>query len=80
MLHYDTITPATRELLNRLMLDDRLQDFVFVKCLASTNKNTNPIHLCPLKVSFSSMTSTEANPCVWPMESHCNGSASRKGC
>ena len=30
MLHYETITPATRELLNRLMSDDRLQDFVLV--------------------------------------------------
>ena len=30
MLHYDTITPATRELLNRLMSDVRLQDFVLV--------------------------------------------------
>jgi len=30
MLHYETITPATRELLNGLMTDDRLQDFVLV--------------------------------------------------
>jgi hypothetical protein len=30
MLHYETITPATRELLNRLMSDDRLQDFALV--------------------------------------------------
>ena len=30
MLHYETIAPATRELLNRLMSDDRLQDFVLV--------------------------------------------------
>ena len=30
MLHYETITPATRELLNKLMSDDRLQDFVLV--------------------------------------------------
>lgn len=30
MLHYETIAPATRELLNKLMLDDRLQDFVLV--------------------------------------------------
>ena len=30
MLHYETIAPATRELLNKLMSDDRLQDFVLV--------------------------------------------------
>lgn len=30
MLHYETIAPATRELLNRLMSDDRLQDFILV--------------------------------------------------
>ena len=30
MLHYETIAPATRELLNRLMSDDRLQDFALV--------------------------------------------------
>ena len=30
MLHYETITPATRELLKRLMSDDRLQGFVLV--------------------------------------------------
>lgn len=30
MLHYETITPATRELLKRLMTDDRLQGFVLV--------------------------------------------------
>ena len=30
MLHYETIAPATRELLNKLMLDDRLKDFVLV--------------------------------------------------
>ena len=30
MLHYETIAPATRELLNSLMSDDRLQDLVLV--------------------------------------------------
>lgn len=30
MLHYETIAPATRELLNKVMSDDRLQDFVLV--------------------------------------------------
>lgn len=30
MLHHETIAPATRELLNKLMSDDRLQDFVLV--------------------------------------------------
>ena len=30
MLHYETIAPATRELLNKLMSDDHLQDFVLV--------------------------------------------------
>lgn len=30
MLHYETIAPATRELLNRLMSDNHLQDFVLV--------------------------------------------------
>ena len=30
MLHYETITPATRELLNRLMSDNRMQDFALV--------------------------------------------------
>ena len=30
MLHYEIIAPATRELLNKLMSDDRLQDFVLV--------------------------------------------------
>lgn len=30
MLHYETIAPATRELLNKLMSDDRLQDFILV--------------------------------------------------
>ena len=30
MLHYETIAPATRKLLNRLMSDNRLHDFVLV--------------------------------------------------
>ena len=30
MLHHETIAPTTRELLNKLMSDDRLQDFVLV--------------------------------------------------
>ena len=30
MLHYETITPTTRELLNKLMSDNRLQDYVLV--------------------------------------------------
>lgn len=30
MLHYETITPATRELLNTLFSDDHMQDFVLV--------------------------------------------------
>ena len=30
MLHYETIAPATRELLSKLMSDDHLQDFVLV--------------------------------------------------
>lgn len=78
MLHYETIAPATRELLNKLMSDDRLQDFVLVGGTSLALQLGHRLSV-DLDLIFS-MISTKTNPSTWLMGNLCNGNASKNDC